>query len=44
MSTFYSILAAAALSQVDVHSAAVLNDAGQFIKSESFDHTQLVEE
>ena len=36
---YHTVLAAAAISQVDVHSAALLNERGQFIKYECFDHT-----
>ena len=37
---YHTVLAAAAISQVDVHSAALLNERGQFIKYECFDHTE----
>lgn len=37
---YHTILAAAAISQVEVHSAALLNERGQLIKYECFDHTQ----
>ena len=36
---YHTVLAAAAISQVEVHSAALLNERGQFIKYECFEHT-----
>ena len=38
MSQFHMILASAAISSVEAHSAAVLSDEGQFIKNECFYH------
>ena len=38
-SKYHSVLAAAAVSSVDVHSAALLNESGLCIKHESYDHT-----
>lgn len=39
-STFYSICASAAISQVATHTVVLLTDVGQTIGLESFDHTQ----
>lgn len=38
-SKFHSILAAAAVSSVDVHSAVLLDDKGNLYRTESYDHT-----
>ena len=37
-STFHSICASAAISQVDVHTVVLLNDVGQELALESFNH------
>lgn len=37
-STFYQILASAAISEVHVHSAVILSDEGEFIQKETFYH------
>ena len=37
-SSFHSILAAAALSSVEVHSAVIMNELGQTLKSEYYYH------
>ena len=37
---YHTVLAAAAISQVEIHSAALLNEKGQFIKYECFEHGQ----
>ena len=37
---YHTVLAAAAISAVDVHSAALLNERGQLIKYECFEHNQ----
>lgn len=37
---YHQVLAAAAVSQVPVHSAIMLNSEGQYIKSEGYDHRQ----
>lgn len=37
---YHQVLSAAAVSQVPVHSAIMLNSEGQFIKSEAYDHRQ----
>lgn len=37
-STFYQILASAAISEVYVHSAVILSDEGEFIQKETFYH------
>ena len=41
---YHTVLAAAAVSQVPLHSASMLNERGQLIKYELFDHTEPVEE
>ena len=38
-STFYSLCAVAAVSDVPLHSVVLLNEAGQTYALESFDHT-----
>lgn len=35
---YHQVLSAAAVSQVPVHSAIMLNSEGQYIKSEAYDH------
>ena len=35
---YHEVLSAAAVSQVPVHSAIMLNSEGQYIKSEAYDH------
>lgn len=37
---YHQVLSAAAVSQVPVHSAIMLNSEGQYIKSEAYDHRQ----
>lgn len=37
-STFYQILASAAISEIHVHSAIILSDEGEFIQKETFYH------
>lgn len=37
---YHEVLSAAAVSQVPVHSAIMLNSEGQYIKSEAYDHRQ----
>lgn len=37
---YHTVLAAAAVSQVPLHSASMLNERGQLIKYELFDHTE----
>ena len=37
---YHSVLAAAAISSVDVHSAALLNERGQLVKYECFEHAE----
>ena len=44
LSLYHSVLAAAAISQVEAHSAVILNDEGKFIKNECFYHTSEAEE
>ena len=44
MSLFHTILAAAAISQVEAHSAVVLSDDGQLLKNGTFYHLPEVEE
>ena len=39
LSTYHTILASAAISQVDVHTAVVMDIYGNYIAMESFDHT-----
>jgi len=39
-STFYSLCAVAAVSTVPLHSVVLLNEAGQTLGLESFDHTE----
>lgn len=39
MSAYHTILASAAISSVPVHTALVLNEVGQEIRLDSFDHT-----
>ena len=41
---YHTVLAAAAVSQVPLHSASMLNERGQLIKYELFDHTEPIEE
>lgn len=38
-SRYHSILAVAAVSEVPVHSAVILNDVGQEIRYDTFNHT-----
>ena len=40
MSAYHSILASASVSSVPVHTAVVLNEVGQEIRLDSFDHTR----
>ena len=40
-STFYSLCAVAAVSDVPLHSVVLLNEAGQTLGLESFDHTEV---
>lgn len=35
---YYTILAAAAVSSVSVHSAVILNERGELVRTESFEH------
>lgn len=42
-SQYYTILAAAAISQVPVHSAVMLTKDGGFVTSKAYDHRQTVE-
>lgn len=37
---YYKVLAAAAVSSVEVHSASVLDEFGNIIKNDSFTHKQ----
>lgn len=37
-STFYQILASAAISQIPVHTAVILSDEGELIQKETFYH------
>ena len=37
---YHEVLSAAAVSQVPVHSAIMLNSEGPYIKSEAYDHRQ----
>ena len=39
---YYQILAAAAVSSVEIHSAVILTEAGAAIASKSYDHTSEV--
>lgn len=36
---FYTVLAAAAVSTVPIHAAILLNEKGELMRSEYFDHT-----
>lgn len=38
-SKFHTVLGFAAVSEVDVHSAVLIDDKGQFYRTESYDHT-----
>lgn len=40
MSAYHTILAAAAVSQVPVHTAVVLTDTGQQIRLDSYNHAE----
>ena len=40
---YYTVLAAAAISSVPLHSATLLNERGQMIKYECFDHSEAEE-
>lgn len=40
---FYTVLSAAAVSNVPLHSAVIINDRGELIRTESFDHTVTTE-
>lgn len=42
-SKYHTILAAAAKSQVPIHSAAMLTEEGELIKHDSYDHREEVE-
>lgn len=44
MSVYYSILAAAAISNVEYHTAAVMDKRGRCLASECFEHLQIVTE
>lgn len=37
---YHEALSAAAVSQVPIHSAIMMNSEGQYIKSEGYDHRQ----
>lgn len=37
---YHTVLAAAAVSQIPLHSASMLNERGQMIKYELFDHNE----
>ena len=39
-SKYHSVLASAAVSNVSIHSAVIMNETGYCIKNESFDHRQ----
>lgn len=39
---YHAALAAAAMSEVEMHSASLLTERGQLIKYECFDHTEEV--
>ena len=39
LSAYHSILASAAISELPLHSAVLLNEAGQELRLDSFDHT-----
>ena len=41
---YHQVLSAAAVSQVPVHSAVMLNSEGMYIKSESYKHIEESEE
>ena len=41
---YYTILAAAAVSNVPIHAAIMLNEKGELIRSEYFDHTVIENE
>lgn len=41
---YHTVLAAAAVSDVPIHSATMLNERGQIIKYECYDHTEVVSE
>lgn len=41
---FYMILAAAAVSNIPIHAAIMLNEKGELIRSEYFDHTVIENE
>ena len=40
LSTFHSILAAAAISKVDTHTAVVMDERGNYVAIESFVHKE----
>lgn len=42
-SKYHQILAAAAISQIETHSAVMLDGFGGFIKSESYTHEEIEE-
>lgn len=37
---FYQVLAAAAVSKVEIHSAAILNEKGDTVRCEFFEHKE----
>lgn len=39
-SKYYQVLAAAAVSQIPLHSAAILTEEGRTIESKSFNHSE----
>lgn len=41
---YYTILAAAAVSKVECHTAVILTETGQVVRSETFNHEQEVSE
>lgn len=41
---YHQILAAAAISEIDIHSAVMLNENGQRIKGETYRHNDIQEE
>ena len=43
-SKFHTVLAYAAVSPVDIHSAVLMDDKGFVYRTESYDHTTAVEE
>lgn len=43
-SKYHAVLSAAAVSQLPVHSAVIMNETGFCIESKSFEHAQPVEE